>query len=91
MRLLEPLNGIKMGQGHYIIHLYFFVTMFFIDTSIDIDLSNWLPKDVAKKVEKEHEHHIQEEKDKAEKEKNEHPEEHHMNLMSDDYEAPGYW
>ena len=31
MRLLEPLNGIKVGQGHYIIHLYFFISMVLID------------------------------------------------------------
>ena len=31
MRLLEPLNGIKVGQGHYIIHLYFFISMLLID------------------------------------------------------------
>lgn len=57
MRLLEPLNGIKMGQGHYVIHLYFFITMLMIDTSIDIDLSQWLPKDVAKHAEKQREDH----------------------------------
>ena len=37
MRLLEPLNGIKVGQGHYIIHLYFFITMMFIDVEKKFD------------------------------------------------------
>jgi len=51
MRLLEPLNGIKMGQGHYIIHLYFFITMCLIPTDLNIDLTSWLPADVAKHAE----------------------------------------
>lgn len=46
-----------MGQGHYIIHLYFFITMLMIDTSIDIDLSQWLPKDVAEHAAKQREDH----------------------------------
>lgn len=57
MRLLEPLNGIKMGQGHYIIHLFFFITMCLIPQEIDIDMSAWLPKDVADKAQKEHDQH----------------------------------
>lgn len=32
MRLLEPLNGVKMAQGHYMTHLVFFVTMLLINT-----------------------------------------------------------
>jgi hypothetical protein len=35
MRLLEPLNGIKTAQGHFLTHLVFFTTMFFVDTNIE--------------------------------------------------------
>lgn len=31
MRLLEPINGIKVAQGHLLIHLVFFITMFTFD------------------------------------------------------------
>lgn len=34
MRLLDPLNGVKFGQMHAIMHLTFFLIMFFIDTSM---------------------------------------------------------
>lgn len=40
MRLLEPLNGLKMAQGHACVHLIFFITMFLIDTDISINLSS---------------------------------------------------
>lgn len=32
MRLLEPLNGVKMAQGHYLAHLVLFLGMLTIDT-----------------------------------------------------------
>lgn len=35
MRLLEPLNGLKMVQGHFFSHLMYFVFMFFISRNID--------------------------------------------------------
>jgi hypothetical protein len=35
MRLLEPINGIKVAQGHMLIHMVFFVTMMTLDTNID--------------------------------------------------------
>lgn len=38
MRLLEPLNGIKMAQGHVIVHLIFFISMMLINTDINIQL-----------------------------------------------------
>ena len=31
MRLLEPLNGVKMGQGHYMVHIIFFLAMLMVD------------------------------------------------------------
>ena len=33
MRLLEPLNGLKFAQGHFIVHLAFFISM--LQISID--------------------------------------------------------
>jgi hypothetical protein len=30
VRLLEPLQGIKMAQGHLLCHLIFFTTMWFV-------------------------------------------------------------
>ena len=35
MRLLEPINGIKSMQGHYLMNLIFFVAMCFIQTDIE--------------------------------------------------------
>jgi hypothetical protein len=35
MRLLEPINGIKVAQGHMIIHLVFFISMFTFDKDED--------------------------------------------------------
>jgi len=40
MRLLEPLNGLKMAQGHACVHLIFFITMMLIDTDVTINLSH---------------------------------------------------
>ena len=37
MRLLEPINGIKVAQGHMIIHLVFFATMFTFDKNENPD------------------------------------------------------
>ena len=34
MRLLEPLSGMKAAQGHALLHLVFFITMW----SVDIDM-----------------------------------------------------
>lgn len=45
MRLLEPLSGVKTAQGHALIHLIFFLTMFFID--IDIDKSTHVANKTA--------------------------------------------
>jgi hypothetical protein len=39
MRLLEPLAGVKMSQGHYLTHLIFFVSMFFIDKDINKNIA----------------------------------------------------
>lgn len=36
MKLLEPLSGVKTGQGHAMIHLVFFIAMFFIPDTGDI-------------------------------------------------------
>lgn len=88
MRLLEPLNGIKMGQGHYIIHFYFAVAMFLIPTDLNIDMSMWLPKEVAKSAEEKHKHDEAVEKEKKEKEAEV---KELMSMMDEDYEAPGYW
>ena len=30
MRLLEPFSGIKMMQGHSLVHLVFFIAIFFV-------------------------------------------------------------
>lgn len=38
MRLLEPLNGVKYGVGHYATHLIFFLSMCLIDPDININL-----------------------------------------------------
>lgn len=40
MRLLEPLNGVKVGIGHAAVHLTFFISMCFIDTDIEKNLRN---------------------------------------------------
>ena len=34
MRLLEPINGIKSSQGHYLMNLIFFIAMCTIDTNV---------------------------------------------------------
>jgi len=34
MRLLEPLNGLKMAQGHAALHLTFFICMLYVDTDL---------------------------------------------------------
>jgi hypothetical protein len=39
MRLLEPLSGIKTAQGHALVHLIFFITMWFIETEIEVEHS----------------------------------------------------
>ena len=36
MRLLEPLSGVKTLQGHALVHLIFFMTMFSIPRDLDI-------------------------------------------------------
>jgi hypothetical protein len=35
MRLLEPINGIKALQGHYLANLIFFVVMITMDPNMD--------------------------------------------------------
>ena len=40
MRLLEPLQGLKMGQGHFLIHLTFFISMCLLDTDINKNLKD---------------------------------------------------
>jgi hypothetical protein len=35
MRLLEPLNGLKISGGHYLMHFVFFLSMMCIDTNIE--------------------------------------------------------
>ena len=40
MRLLEPVQGIKMAQGHFMTHLIFFTSMWFINTDITINLAS---------------------------------------------------
>lgn len=37
MRLLEPLNGVKMLQGHFAMHIVFFICMWFVTTDISMD------------------------------------------------------
>lgn len=38
MRLQEPLNGIKIGVGHNLIHLAFIITMLTVNTDIELNL-----------------------------------------------------
>ena len=89
MRLLEPLNGIKMGQGHYIIHFYLFVTMFFINTELDIDLKSFLSAETAAEVEAAQKKLDEEAKKHGHDDH--HEPDHHLSMISDEYEAPGYW
>ena len=44
MRLLEPLNGVKMAQGHYLTHLVLFLGMLTIETQPHLDLIDRLVK-----------------------------------------------
>ena len=37
MRLLEPLSGVKTAQGHALVHLIFFLTMFSIPRDLDVE------------------------------------------------------
>lgn len=38
MRLLEPINGVKVAQGNALQHLVFFLTMFTFDSSVSRNL-----------------------------------------------------
>lgn len=38
MRLLEPLNGVKMAQGHYLGHLVLFLGMLTVNVDPHIEL-----------------------------------------------------
>lgn len=38
MRLLEPINGIKTIQGHYMVNIIFFLVIFTIDKDIEHNL-----------------------------------------------------
>jgi len=35
MRLIEPLSGIKMLQGHWMTHIMFFIAMWFVAYEAD--------------------------------------------------------
>ena len=38
MRLLEPLNGIKTAQGHFVTHFIMMISMLCLDSDININL-----------------------------------------------------
>ena len=38
MRLLEPINGIKSIQGHYLVNMIFFIAIYTIDKDIETNL-----------------------------------------------------
>jgi hypothetical protein len=40
MRLLEPINGVKVAQGNAMMHIVFFIAMFTIDSDISTNLRN---------------------------------------------------
>ena len=40
MRLLEPINGIKSMQGHYLMNFVFFIAMCFISPDIERNMRN---------------------------------------------------
>lgn len=66
--------------------------MCLIPTDLDVDMTRWLPAKVAKSAEEKHKHDeavADKIKEKAEALKKKEAE--LMNMMSDDYEAPGYW
>ena len=62
--------------------------MFLIPTDLNIDMSMWLPAEVAKSAEEKHKHDEAVEKEKKEKEAEV---KELMNMMDEDYEAPEYW
>jgi len=37
MRLLEPLSGVKTAQGHALVHLLFFIAMYFISREAKLE------------------------------------------------------
>ena len=37
MRLLEPINGIKVLQGHYLMNLIFFIAMIFVKRADEME------------------------------------------------------
>ena len=43
MRLQEPVNGIKVGVGHNLIHLAFFISMLTINQDITLNLHSLKP------------------------------------------------
>lgn len=48
MRLLEPINGIKTMQGHYMVNIIFFFVIFTVDKCIDTNLRDLPAYDIAR-------------------------------------------
>ena len=57
MRLLEPINGIKTIQGHYLVNLIFFIAIFTINKDIETNLREEEAYNIAR-LQAEHEEKV---------------------------------